>query len=174
MADAGYGTAHNYIYAQEQKTDVVLRITPKYFCLYDADGNKISLVKLLKEAEKRQEKMVDVFGFCKYKTKTAFVRVITGKIPEGQAEKARKRKKRTAVRKQKQITDDTLFCAGWMVVITSLGAGYCGEEILHLYRSRWQVELLFKRFKQNFSVTFLKAGNTNFWQNVSLLEKGKL
>lgn len=46
MADAGYGTAHNYIYAQEQKTDVVLRITPKYFCLYDADGNKISLVKL--------------------------------------------------------------------------------------------------------------------------------
>ena len=109
MADAGYGTAHNYIYAQEH-----------------------------------------------------------------QAEKARKRKKRTAVRKQKQITDDTLFCAGWVVVITSLGAGYCGEEILHLYRSRWQVELLFKRFKQNFSVTFLKAGNTNFWQNVSLLEKGKL
>ena len=93
MADAGYGTAHNYIYAQEQKTDVVLRITPKYFCLYDADGNKISLVKLLKEAEKRQEKMVDFFGFCKYRTRTAFVRVIVGKIPEGQAEKARKRKK---------------------------------------------------------------------------------
>ena len=93
MADAGYGTAHNYIYAQEQKTDVVLRITPKYFCLYDADGNKISLVKLLKEAEKRQKKMVDFFGFCKYRTRTAFVRVIVGKIPEGQAEKARKRKK---------------------------------------------------------------------------------
>ena len=93
MADAGYGTAHNYIYAQEQKTDVVLRITPKYFCLYDADGNKISLVKLLKEAEKRQEKMVVFFVFCKYRTRTAFVRVIVGKIPEGQAEKARKRKK---------------------------------------------------------------------------------
>ena len=57
------------------------------------DGNKISLVQLLKEAEKRQEKMVDFFGFCKYRTRTAFVRVIVGKIPEGQAEKARKRKK---------------------------------------------------------------------------------
>ena len=48
MADAGYGTAHNYIYEQEQHTDVVLRITPKCFCLYDADGNKIPLINLLK------------------------------------------------------------------------------------------------------------------------------
>ncbi len=169
MADAGYGTAHNYIYAQEHQADVILRITPKNFCLYDTDGNKISLVQLLKEAEKRQEKMVDVFGFCKYRTKTAFGRIIAGKLPEGQAEKARKRKKRTAVRKQKQITGDTLFCAGWMVVITSLGAGYCGEEILHLYRSRWQVELLFKRFKQNFSVTSLKSGNKNYAETEALL-----
>lgn len=53
IVDAGYETAHNYIYAQEQHTDVVLQITPKCFCLYDADGNKISLIKLLKEAEKK-------------------------------------------------------------------------------------------------------------------------
>ena len=46
MADAGYGTAHNYIYAQEHQADVILRITPKNFCLYDTDGNKISLVQL--------------------------------------------------------------------------------------------------------------------------------
>ena len=90
MADAGYGTAHNYIYAQEQQADVILRITPKNFCLYDADGNKIPLINLLKEAEKKQEKMLDIFGFCKYREKTAFVRVIAGKLTE----KARKRKKR--------------------------------------------------------------------------------
>lgn len=33
MADAGYGTARNYMYAQEQQADVILRITPKSFCL---------------------------------------------------------------------------------------------------------------------------------------------
>ena len=53
MADARYGTAHNYIYAQEHQADVILRITPENFCLYDTDGNKISLVQLSKEAEKR-------------------------------------------------------------------------------------------------------------------------
>ncbi len=84
------------------------------------------------------------------------------KMPEGQTEKARKRKKRTTLRKRQEITDDTLFCAGWVVVITSLGTEYCGEEILHLYRSRWQVELLFKRFKQNFSITTLKAGSKKY------------
>lgn len=38
-----------------------------------------------------------------------------------------------------------------------------------LYRSRWQVELLFKRFKQNFSVTTIKAGSTNYAEAVTLL-----
>ena len=104
--------------------------------------------------------MVDVFGFCKYSTKTVFVRAIDGKMTEGQAEK---------VRKRQEITDDTLFGAGWVVVITSLGTEYCDEEILHLYRSRWQVELLFKRFKQNFSIGTLKAGNTTYPETEVLL-----
>ena len=90
-------------------------------------------------------------------------------MTEGQAEKARKRKKKTALRKRQEITDDTLFCAGWVVVITSFGTEYCGEEILHLYRSRWQVELLFKRFKQNFSITTLKAGSTKYAETEVLL-----
>ncbi len=169
MADAGYGTANNYIYAQEQKADVILRITPRNFCLYDADDNKIPLVQLLKKAEKNHKKILDIYGFCKYMTKKAFVRVIAGKLPDGQAEKSRKRKKNTALRKQNHITEETLFCAGWIVVVTSLGAGYCSEEILYLYRNRWQVELLFKRFKQNFSITTLKAGSTKYAETEVLL-----
>ena len=169
MADTGYGTAQNYIYAQEKGADVILRITPKNFCLYDADGNKISLIQLLKDAEKNHQKIIDIFGFCKYKTKNGHVRFIAEKLPEEKAEQSRKRKKKTASRKQHQITQDTLFCAGWIVVITSLGIEYCAEEILYLYRNRWQVELLFKRFKQNFSITTLKAGNTSYAETEVLL-----
>lgn len=66
MADAGYGTAQNYIYAQEKKADVILRITPKNFCLYNADGNKIFLIELLRNAKKNT--VIDIFGFCKYNT----------------------------------------------------------------------------------------------------------
>lgn len=169
MADAGYGTARNYIYAQEMQADVILRITPKNFCLYDADGKKISLASLLREAGEQNREMMDVFGFCKYRNKTGFVRVIAQKLPEKQAEKAKRRKKRKACKNRNQITEDTLFCAGYMVVITSLGVEYSGEEILYLYKSRWQVELLFKRFKQSFSITTVKPGSTNYAEALVLL-----
>ena len=169
MADAGYGTAQNYIYAQEQGADAILRITPKNFCLYDADGNKFSLTALLEEAEEKHMEWIDVFGFCRYKGETRFVRVIAHKLPDCQAEKARKRKTRKASKNQRQIGAETLLSAGWITVITSLGAEYCGEEILHLYRSRWQVELLFKRFKQNFSIHTIKAGSIAYAETETLL-----
>jgi len=40
---------------------------------------------------------------------------------------------------------------------------------MHLYKSRWQIELLFKRFKQNFSITALKAGGTAYAEAEVLL-----
>lgn len=170
LADAGYGTAKNYIYAQEQHADVILRITPKTFCLYDADGEKLSLVSLLKQAQKQGKGLVDVFGFCRYKNKTGCVRIVAQQLPKEQADKARKKKQRKAVKNQRSITQDTLFCAGYIVLITTLGAEYSGEEILHLYRSRWQIELLFKRFKQNFSITVAKAGSKQYAETMILLQ----
>ncbi len=53
MADAGYGTAKNYIYVQGQGAEAILRITPKNFCLYNADGEKIHLIDMLEGAEKK-------------------------------------------------------------------------------------------------------------------------
>lgn len=113
---------------------------------------------------------VDVFGFCKYKNRTGFVRVIAQKLPPEQAEKSQKRRKRKASKNQRKITEDTLLCARYIVVATSLSVEYSGEEILHLYRSRWQVELLFKRFKQSFSITKVKAGSTRYAETLVLLQ----
>lgn len=44
--------------------------------------------------------MIDIFRYCKYRTKTAFVRIIAEKLPKEEAEKARKRKKSTASKKK--------------------------------------------------------------------------
>lgn len=102
MADAGYGTAQNYIYAQDRQADVIVRITPKNFCLYNEDNEKISLVSLLKQAQERGNGTVDIFGFCKYKNRTGFVRVIAQKLPPEQAEKSQKRRKRKASKNQRK------------------------------------------------------------------------
>ena len=169
LADAGYGTAQNYIYAQRQGADVILRITPKNFLLYDADGTKISLTAKLEEAEEKRMEWIDLFGFCNYKKENDFVRVIAHKLPADKAAQARKRKTKKASKHQYRIGTQTLLCAGRVVVITSLDARYSGEEILHLYTSRWQVELLFKRFKQNFSIHTIKAGGKAYAETETLL-----
>lgn len=93
---AGYGTAQNYIYAHQQRTDVILRIILKTFFLYDADGEKISLIVLLKQAEEQVKCLMAIFGWCRYKNKTGFIRVVAQKLPKEQAEKSRKRKRRKA------------------------------------------------------------------------------
>jgi len=54
MADAGYDTAQNDLYAQKQQADVILRSTPRKFCFYDTDNQKISLASLLEKQRNRR------------------------------------------------------------------------------------------------------------------------
>lgn len=170
IADAGYDSVQNYIYAREQQADVIIRITPAKFCLYDADGKRISLISILEGMEKDNKKSIDdVFGWCRYGNKTQFVRIVMKKLPKAQAEKARKRKRRIASKKQYHMKEETLLSAGYVVVMTSLGAEYDVEEIPAIYANRWQVELFFKRFKQSFSITTTKAGSTNYAHVLILL-----
>lgn len=127
---AGYGTAQNDIYAQEHQADVILRVTPKTFCLYQEDGEKLSLVSLLKQAEENGMGIGEVFGVCKYKNKTGFVRVIIQKLPLEQAEKARKRRKRKVSKKQRKVIQNTRLCAEYIVIIPLLGVEYSDKEVL--------------------------------------------
>ena len=110
MADAGYGTAQNYIYSQKQQADVILRITPKCFRLYDADGKKIPLIPLLQEAEEKHMEMIDIFGFCQYKNKSCPVRIIAYRLPEKQMEEAGKRKKKNLKKTAENNRRFTVLC----------------------------------------------------------------
>ena len=157
LADAGYGRAGNYAYAMEQGCDVIIRITPNHICFTDADGEKINIYSLLKEAEQKKEKSVEKFLFCMYEGKKYPVRLIAQELPKEQAEKARKRKEKKAQKNQQNLKEETLFYGKYIILITSLGVEYDREEILYIYRSRWQVELLFKRFKQNLKIQTLKV-----------------
>lgn len=169
LADAGYGTARNYAAAQEAGADVILRITPSHFSIFDADGEKISLYSFLEEAKRNKQAIAEIFGFCLYQKKKYFVRVIAQELPKSQAAKAKKRKKRKAQKNQYQIKEETLFYANYVVLITSLGVEYGMEEILSLYQSRWQVELFFKRFKQHLSITTIRMGNQTYAEGMVLL-----
>jgi hypothetical protein len=73
--------------------------------------------------------------------------IIQRKTPEA-TEAARAKLRREASRKQKVLDPRSLAAAEFIILGTSLPAeGYPAEEVLAVYRLRWQIELAFKRLK---------------------------
>ena len=86
-----------------------------------------------------------------YEKKRYPVRLIAQQLPKEQAEKAQKN--------QSILKEETLFYGNYVILITSLGVEYNQGEIVSIYKSRWQIELLLKRFKQNLKITTLQQGS---------------
>ena len=73
--------------------------------------------------------------------------IIQRKTPEA-TEATRKKLLIEASRKQKTLDPRSLVAAEFMILATSLpAAGYPADEVLAVYRLRWQIELAFKRLK---------------------------
>lgn len=75
------------------------------------------------------------------------MRLIVGRLPDDKAAIARDKVRARASKAGKKRDNRSLVAAGFVMVLTSLPAEYQPEDILALYRFRWQIELLFKRFK---------------------------
>lgn len=75
------------------------------------------------------------------------LRLIIGRLPPDKVEAARKKVMARAIKAGKKVDPRSLQAAGYVMLLTSLPDEYVAEAILELYRMRWQIELLFKRFK---------------------------
>jgi hypothetical protein len=76
------------------------------------------------------------------------VRLVAQRLPEDKAEEARCRARTASRKKGRTPSKGTLFAAGYILLVTNLPAvTWTTEQVLALYRLRWQVELLFKRLK---------------------------
>jgi hypothetical protein len=75
------------------------------------------------------------------------LRLIIGRLPPDKAEEARKKVMAKAVKAGKRVDPRSLKAAEFVFLLTSLPDEHTAEAILSLYRLRWQIELLFKRFK---------------------------
>ena len=96
-------------------------------------------------------------------------RLIAWRLPPEQAE--RRRRKRIAEHKSKYgrlPSAESLAWCDWTVLVTSVPAEQLTvQEAAVLYRARWQVELLFKRWKSQGVVDVL-SGSTELRQQVRL------
>jgi len=166
IADSGYGKAKMYEYVTKRGGDVILRCTPNHITLVDSQGQAIDMTQKLDKSKT----IVDFSCYALNGQKKLPVRIVASQLPEDKKADAIKRKKRDASKRQtKQIRPETLIYAEWVIIMTSLGSPFTAEKILDIYRSRWQVELLFKRIKQHFKVTKIRPSSLKYGQALVLL-----
>ena len=166
IADSGYGKAKMYEYITKRGGDAILRFTPSHIKLVDTDGQVIDMTKKLD----KEKQIVDFECYALNGKKKLPVRIVASQLPEDKKADAIKRKKRSASKRQtKQMKPETLIYAEWVIILTSMDGAYTAEEILEIYRSRWQVELLFKRIKQHFKVTKIRPSSQKYCEAVVLL-----
>jgi len=87
------------------------------------------------------------------------MRLIIGRLPPDKAEAARKKAMARAIKAGKRVDPRSLQAAGFVMLLTSLPDEHATQAILALYRLRWQIELLFKRFKSLVGLGALPAKN---------------
>jgi len=166
IADAGYGKANNYVNVTKRGGDVIFRCTPNHIKLEDLNGSPIEMAKKLD----KEKQVVDFTCFIINGKKKTLTRIVASQLPEDKKAESVKRKKRQASKRQtKQIRPETLIYAEWVIILTSLDGAYSAEEVLAIYRSRWQVELLFKRIKQHFKVTKIRPCSAKYGEALVLL-----
>jgi hypothetical protein len=89
-------------------------------------------------------------------------RLLAFPLPPEQADRERAAVKRRAQRAGYTASDQARALAGWLIVITSVAADrLTAREVLVLLRARWQIERLFRRWKQHGLLTVWHSARTD-------------
>jgi hypothetical protein len=146
LADRGYSNAAGVATVSEAGGDVLVRWNSFSFPLKTPDGNPFDALKELNLMPKRGAREWAVsftHGGRKYPGRLCAIRknaVAT--------ERAREKMRREARRKQKEVNDEALKLAEFVMVFTTVSSKeLTTRDVLELYRVRWQIELRFKHLK---------------------------
>ncbi len=170
VGDRGYAHRAGLGYLCQAGAQFVVRTNGHNLPLETAGGQRLALrvwLQGLAPAVRRRERRVWVTT----PTGRWPLRLIAQRLPPAAAQAAQRRSARAS--RKKGHTPSTLSrrMAGWVVVVSNLPeATWSAREVLMLYRVRWQVELVIKRFKSLLALDDLRAKDRELAQ-VYLLGK---
>jgi hypothetical protein len=148
IGDRAYGTITGMEHVLGCKGDFVLRYRSKAFMLYGKDGKRLDLLEKLRHLKSLESAGVN----CYYKLPTGELRPVRlmALKKDGKAIEESKRKlaRKASKKQQKTVHADTAELNEYVILATSLD--YTKEQILELYRARWQIEQVFYRLKSLF------------------------
>lgn len=160
VADRGYSRRTDLAAVSSKRGDFIVRLNWKCVPLIDQDGNPFHFVD---SARRLPEGVVGEFELnVKPEPKRGVpsipIRLIAVRKSEAAAAAAREKILRRCSNQQRTPDPRTLEMAAYVFIATSLPAErLSADEVLEVYRFRWQVELVFKRLKSLIDLDGLPA-----------------
>jgi len=149
IADRGYSRATDIHYAASHGATVCIRLNPQALVLQDSAGQPLDLIGKI-QALRRCGDIGHWPAVVPGPQKEAVpVRICSVRKSKKAIELAHKKLRRRASKKGHELQPETLVWAKYVTVVTTFPeTAFAASEVLEKYRLRWQVELVFKRFKQ--------------------------
>lgn len=96
--------------------------------------------------------------FVPHQGKLLAARLVVVPLPEDKAARAREKLKKRASKKQKTVSPIGLRLAGYVAILTTVPQQLLSDqELLQVYRIRWQIELFLKRCKSLLNLDHIAA-----------------
>jgi len=153
VSDRGFANRRGVNHVLDRGGDILLRMNLSSLPLTNEKGELFEQLPHLRTLQKGQSG--EWQAFMEGTKGPVSVRVCAYRKTDEQRAESERKLRLTAKRKQQQLQSETIEAAGYVVVVTTVN-GLNAEEILALYRHRWQVELAFKRMKSLLGLSRLK------------------
>jgi len=170
IADAAYATAQQLGQVVEKGAEYIVRCAAANIRLFSPTEARIDVIRELRRQESKPVVSLRVWIKSENTMQPAFLHAF--RLPEETAVEARIRLRKRSVRKGTKTKTETIYLAGWMLLLTSIEPEKMSAEIIaKLYRSRWQIEMVIKRLKSLLKIDALRAKRGSRLARVYLLGK---
>jgi hypothetical protein len=148
IADRGYSTPSGIHHVVSKKAHVIVRVNTSSLPIWDVQQQPVALLEFLEPLKKAGAVKSLKVLIPSRKGSTVQGRLCAVRKSNAAIELAHKKIKTNASRKCKVLKPETLEYAKYVIVFSTYPEDRFSDlEILDWYRCRWQVELVFKRFK---------------------------
>ncbi len=149
LADRGYCHASGIHFVAEQNSYVAVRLNPDGIVLQTPSGDPFNLLQKLKPLQQSGQ-IAAWNALVPYeKRPPVSVRISAVRKSKIAIALAHKQLRRKTSKQGSELQPETLIYAEYVMVLTTFPEReFPARLVLELYRLRWQIDLVFKRFKQ--------------------------
>ena len=148
IADRGYSTASGIHHVVSKNAFMIVRVNTGGLAIVDKEGGTFSLLEQVTDIKKAGVVRSWPVLIPKRNGNTIEGRICAVRKTEEAIKAAHKKLRRKASKNGHTIAPETMEYAKYVIIFTNYPQeSFSDVETLQWYRSRWQVELIFKKFK---------------------------